>query len=317
MVLPFVFEKSWSEDVDFLCKISFLNITLAIIFYTNTYLLIPKFLLTQRFWYFFITVVVMLILIDNLNAWVSFMIENAFHKHHHPRRYFFPIISYIMVLGVSAGIRITSEWLKNEKQKKEIENEKLATEVAFLKSQVHPHFLFNTLNNIYSLAYKKSDDAPAAILKLSQLMRYMLYESTAEKVFLTKEIEYLMNYIDLQKLRLAANIKIEVETKGDVENKIIAPMLLIPFVENAFKHGVSNVENSLISIRIEIVENSLHFEVRNPISRHKKTGKDDINGIGLSNVQRRLDLLYPENYKLEITDSDCEYKIYLQLNFES
>jgi len=196
-----------------------------------------------------------------------------------------------------------------------LETEKLASELAFLKSQINPHFLFNTLNNVYSLAFKKSDDTPDAIIKLSKLMRYMLYESNENQVFLSKEIEYLHNYIDLQKLRLPNTIKIIFNVEGDIEGRLIEPMLLIPFVENAFKHGISYVDNSKISISIKLSAYELLFVIENKINNAKIT-EESGSGIGLSNVKRRLTLLYPNKHTITINDNNDEFKVTLKINLE-
>ena len=186
-------------------------------------------------------------------------------EHHHPfnfwRTAFFPFYPAVMAFALSSSVRITMEWFKNERQKKEMEAEKLSSELAFLKSQVNPHFLFNILNNICSLARKKSDETENAIIKLSQIMRYMLQDSKDEKVSLDKEVEYLQSYIELQRLRLPEAVKIDFSTEGRTGLCSIEPLLLIPFVENAFKHGVSYQDSSEIKIRLVCRGQSISFFV--------------------------------------------------------
>lgn len=206
----------------------------------------------------------------------------------------------VLALTISSGLKIIHEWRKNEQQKKEMENEKLSSELIFLKSQVNPHFLFNTLNNIYSLANSKSDDAPIAIAKLSQLMRYMLYESNVNLVHLTREIDYLKSYIDLQKLRFREDMRITFSIEGEVEDKMIEPMLLIPFVENAFKHGQGLNNNPCIYIHLRCQQQNLYFTVTNSFEKNVSEHIEKNSGIGLQNIIRRLNLLYPDSHELAI-----------------
>lgn len=194
--------------------------------------------------------------------------------------------------------------------RQQVTQEKQAAELAFLKSQINPHFLFNTLNNIYSLVYKKADSAPDAVLKLSEMMRYMLYESNEGKVDLAKEIKYLQNFTALQKLRYYGPQFVHFDILGEVDGLHIAPLLLIAFVENAFKHGdVSNAQFPL-SIVMMIHQQNLHLEVKN---RKSRQNKDEEGGIGLQNVKRRLDLLYKDRYSLDIEDSPDHYRCELNL----
>jgi len=225
------------------------------------------------------------------------------------------IYTSLFVLALSTSIRVTQEWYRNEKQKREMQSEKLVSELSFLRSQVNPHFLFNTLNNIYALSNRKSDKAPAAIQKLSELMRYMLYESKDEKVRLSKEIEYLKNYIDLQKLRLTEDVRIVFETEGDIQDKMIEPLLLIPFVENAFKHGISYTQDMVISIRLKVTEDELELIVENPVDE-SLMNKDVPSGIGLENIRKRLNLLYPDKSNLKIIHSHNRHRIELTINLK-
>jgi LytS/YehU family sensor histidine kinase len=219
----------------------------------------------------------------------------------------------VLALAISSSLKVTSEWFKNENQKKEMENEKLSSELLFLKSQVNPHFFFNTLNNIYSLANSKSDNAPVAIAKLSQLMRYMLYESNVSLVPLSRELEYLHSYIDLQRLRFRNNIRIDFSIEGAVDDKMIEPMLFIPFVENAFKHGPSLQQNPSIAILLRTFDHQLYFSVENTFEKNGNEYKDKNSGIGLQNIKRRLDLLYPNSHELIVHESKPVFKVELTL----
>ena len=202
-------------------------------------------------------------------------------------------------------IKFAIDWFDSQKLKAELVNQTQASELALLRSQVNPHFLFNTLNNIYSLVCKKSPDAPEAIMKLSAIMRYMLYDANTDRVLLEKEIEYLESFIELQKLRQRQQGFVEISVKGDVIGKTIAPMLLIPFVENAFKHGSKTGPFPGIKINIVIEQHQFLFEVTNYLKKNMLAPKDARGGIGLQNIRRRLELIYPGRYSLDImTDKE-------------
>jgi LytS/YehU family sensor histidine kinase len=191
--------------------------------------------------------------------------------------------------------------------------ERQSGELALLRSQINPHFLFNTLNNIYSLVYKKSEDAPEAVMKMSSIMRYMLYDATTDKVLLEKEIEYLKSFIELEKLRLRHKDFVDLNISGNVEGHTIAPMLLIPFVENAFKHGSRNVSTSGIKINLSVEPDQIRFVVRNYLRKNTIINEDQVGGIGLSNIRRRLNLLYPGKHQLEISSREDLFNVQLIL----
>jgi two-component system LytT family sensor kinase len=226
------------------------------------------------------------------------------------------ILTSVIVNGffvfLSTVYKFTVDWFFNEKEKRDLENQRLIAELAFLKSQINPHFLFNSLNNIYSLAYQKAESTPYAILKLSEILRYMLYESNDTLVSLQKEIEYLESFIDLQKIRFKTKTQITLSIKGNITNQQIMPLLLISFVENAFKHGIATDEKHPIRIQISINENKMLFTIENKKNNYNK---DETGGIGMVNVIRRLDLTYPNQYKLEVKNSATYYlcELYLDL----
>jgi two-component system, LytTR family, sensor kinase len=211
----------------------------------------------------------------------------------------------------SVLVRLAIDWYEAQKLKAELMNRNQASELALLRAQVNPHFLFNTLNNIYSLVYKKSDDAPEAVMKLSSIMRYMLYDATTDKVLLDKEIEYLNSFIELQKLRLRQQDFVEIAIHGDPNGRTIAPMLLIPFVENAFKHSHKNAPNPGIRINLYIEPDQIRFVVANHIRKSSDPATDPSGGIGMHNIQRRLDLLYPGKHSLVITEDQDIFTVKL------
>ena len=293
-------------------------VLMAAYFYYNYLVLIPRFLLRKRLLLYGLLLIAGLVVICFLN--VFFVLATAgIIEHHHPFSFWhtftFPLYPAVLAFALSSTVRTTSEWYKNERQKKEMEAEKLTSELAFLKSQVNPHFLFNTLNNICSLARKKSDDTENAIIKLSQIMRYMLQDSQVEKVNLEMEVEYLNGYIELQRIRLPESVRVNFLVEGNPEKISIEPLLLIPFVENAFKHGVTFQGDTDINISLRISENRLVFYVSNKIARQGEMPGKNGSGIGLKNVVRRLELLYPDRHKLSVTDDGNLYQVELMINF--
>ena len=198
---------------------------------------------------------------------------------------------------------------------KEKETENLKTELSFLRSQVSPHFMFNVLNNMVALARKKSDELEPSLIKLSSLLRYMLYETDESKVLVEKEVGYLQSYIDLQQQRFGNKVIINTNF-GKIENGYtIEPMLLIPFVENAFKHGTGLIPDAQINIDLTVQNHQLNFSVQNRyVNGETFEVKDKTSGIGLNNVKRRLNLLYSNNHTLKIDKTDGWFTILLQLN---
>lgn len=221
-----------------------------------------------------------------------------------------------MIAGATTIFKILLEWIKYQREKKKLEKEKMQSELKFLRSQINPHFLFNTLNNVYSLALVKSDKTPEIILKLSEILRYMLYECNIPKVKLNNEIKYIENYLALEKLRQREDVKIDLVIEGNTDNIEIAPLLFTPFLENAFKHGINKViSNASVNIFLKVNENEVYFMVEN--SKPEFTTEDfkkKQGGIGLANVKKRLKILYPKNYKLDIENTKKTYKIELFLN---
>jgi len=224
------------------------------------------------------------------------------------------ITTNFFITAFVAMLRFAVEWLEFEARKNEVENEKLTAELNFLKAQINPHFLFNTLNNLYYLAYSKSENTTEVIAKLSQMMRYMIYDSNHPKVLLGKEIEYMRNYISLERLRLNDQIPIKFEVKGNTENVWITPLIFITFLENAFKHGVSNSNpKAWVNIAIDLRDHECIYTVENSRGIEQKNGSEK-SGIGLQNVKRRLELSYPGKHKLVTEDTREKYLVKLNLS---
>jgi two-component system, LytTR family, sensor kinase len=225
----------------------------------------------------------------------------------------FNLVIFLLVFVLSTGIKVINQWLRSEQQAKEIANEKLKAELSFLKAQINPHFLFNTLNNIYALASAQSDQTAPAVMKLSSIMRYVLTEARNDVVPLEKEIQFTTHYIELQKMRLTDKTKIEFVINGDPLGREIAPLLLLPFVENAFKYGVSTRECSPIHILLDIKEESLYFSISNHKHFNTALKMADNTGIGINNTRRRLELLYPGKYDLIINDKSNDFTVHLNI----
>jgi len=223
---------------------------------------------------------------------------------------------FAFVWAASLTYYFFKEWYQNEMLRKQMEADQLATELNFLKSQINPHFLFNTLNNLFSMAQEKQNDELAnGISKLSGMMRYMIYESNVSKVPLEKEIEYLKSVIGLNKLRYTDNeANVHFRYPENCKGFLVAPMLFIPFVENAFKYGVLINESSGIKINIEISELEILFTCENMDYSFVTKMKDSIKGIGLENVKRRLELLYPNRHSIEIENGNKKYSVVLKLS---
>lgn len=223
-----------------------------------------------------------------------------------------------LIAGFSTVFKIITDWVRNIQEKQELETRTMQTELRFLKSQINPHFLFNTLNSLYALTLKKSEKAPEIVIKLSEMMRYMLYECNERRVLLSNEIHYIRNYLDLEQLRQGQNIDIKFEVEGQVSDQKIAPLMFIPFIENSFKHGLSNqIQHGFVHIKMKVEHQKVDFYIENskpdalPHQDHRRSG-----GIGLVNVRRRLDIMYPDNYELKIHDNPKSYAVNLKLELD-
>jgi two-component system, LytTR family, sensor kinase len=282
---------------------------LIAVFYTNFWLLIPRVL--NRFGVKFYVLSVFTLWFTFTG--VSVLLKNIFFEQGLiPYEAF--IFPFVLIVAMSLSIHLLMEKSKLEQQQKERENETLKSELSFLRSQISPHFLFNVMNNVVALSRVQPEKVEPTLIQLSQLMRYMLYSSDEKKVSIAKEVDYLESYIALQKLRFGDSVDVIFDKKGVyTEGSLIEPMLLIPFVENAFKHGVGFVEQPKISINLSISDNALIFSILNPFDPMNTDVKDNDSGIGLKNVSRRLDLLYGDNHSLKITQNEGIFHVNLTI----
>lgn len=290
-----------------------LNGVLAPLFYLNVYWTFPQLISRRRYGRFML---VQCGILFGLYVWGTFINKLFFDSIGPQRPAVYSIFCYLMITTIAFGIYAVRISLETDRRQKEKENANLTAELQFLRWQISPHFLFNVLNNMVALARIKSDHLEPMLHRLSSLMRYMVYESDDRKIDLGKECEYLHSYIELQKIRFGDEVIVDVNcTPGDRQGVEIEPMLLIPFVENAFKHGTGLVEEPVISVYLTVQEKVLSFEVRNkfiPVSG----SQDWSHGIGLANVQRRLNLLYENRYDLQIQRTGQWFTASLTLNLD-
>jgi len=282
-------------------------------FYLNAGLLIPKFIYKRKYKEYALAIVVSFLLLLFFGWLLIFgtMDQRGFNLSGH---ILFNFFFFLFFFAGSTAYKLTMDRARADRIAREKQTENLKTELSLLRSQASPHFMFNVLNNMVALARKKSDLLEPSLLKFSSLMRYMLYEADEEKVLLEKEIEYLHSYIDLQQQRFGKNVQVNVDLEAVDGNYEIEPMLLIPFVENAFKHGTGMIEDAMISVQLKAEKGRINFTVQNKFAPASIEIKDKTSGIGLTNVKRRLNLLYGNKHKLAISQKDSWFNASLQLN---
>jgi LytS/YehU family sensor histidine kinase len=226
------------------------------------------------------------------------------------------ILNLSAVLAIAIAIKLLKRWWLKQREAEQAARAKISAELQLLKAQIHPHFLFNSLNNIYSFALEASPKAPEMIKKLSGLLHYMLYECKQDKVSLTKELMMINDYISLEKIRYGERLKIDIQLPKDNDHQMIAPLLLIPFVENSFKHGTSKMlSNPYVRLNITVQGDMLYFKLTNsrPVAIEEIT-VDGNRGLGLKNVRKRLELLYPKKYELQIMDDSSAYSVWMKID---
>jgi len=230
--------------------------------------------------------------------------------------YFIALFSIVPIfIFLSWVARVTENLVLNTIRKEQLEKQAVESELYYLKSQINPHFLFNTLNNIYALVYKQAPAAPEAVLHLASLMRYMIYESNASTVPLTKEIAYLQDYMSLQQLRYKENPVVDLKIEGETEACHIAPLLFIHLLENAYKHSPARINPGDVKVRVEVKDDTLSFSVQNPVDKHPTHHNlDEPGGIGLPNVRKRLTLLYPDQHTLKVTNMVGTFCVVLKIH---
>ncbi|GAA4316416.1 hypothetical protein GCM10023149_13360 [Mucilaginibacter gynuensis] len=297
-----------------------------IFFYATAYWLAPKYLLKNKYAWFILLTLALNLLLAVASRFIDILITYPYIIKYAPKGDFWPdtrpleiqltdINGYIsafkginFIVWVAFGIKLFKMWYERKQAA-------VKAELSALKGQLHPHFLFNTLNNLYSLTLQNSDKSPGAVLGLSEMLRYMLYECGDEYVPLSKEILMLKNYTDLEKLRYEDRLDLTFNISGDLQNKLIAPLLLLPIIENAFKHGTSeNIGQAWININIEVSGNVLKLKTSNSKADVVQADADKHFGnIGLQNVTKRLDYLYPGKHQLKILNDDEAFLVVMEV----
>ncbi len=320
--------NSESPEVSVILSTGLLPVAVLSTYFFN-YILLPKYLWQKRYARFFLFSFYTLL----TSTWISFLI--VFYTLFHilnQKRYIDPSVLHpqwqVITLNFVVFFAIAVKQVKRvffiQQEKNELEKIKLITELQLreaelklLKAQVQPHFLFNTLNNLYGLTLEKSDDAPELVLRLSEILDYILYRCDANRVALSEEIKNLKNYIEIEKIRYSENMKLKLQFPGEIRSLKIAPLILLPFVENAFKHGVSNFAGkAFVELKMVIVDKNLIFNIKNSKNARLKREGRTSKGIGLKNVKKRLELLYPEKYILNIENGEETFSVNLTIELE-
>lgn len=313
-------------DYEYSIKTNLLGFPIHMILcYLNIFVLMPRLVFKRKYLSYLFFLVISLILMVFIKFNLTYFLISTDVYPEGPKiinqiTYNYSIemiIGELYVITFVTAIKVTMDWLQDQKRVTALQKTQLETELLFLRTQVSPHFFFNTLNNIYSLAIEKSDKTPKLILRLSELMRYLLYETKSKRQSLEKEIICIQNYLDLEQIRYGNSLKIDTKITGDITDKKIAPILLLSFIENAFKHGANkNIGDVKIDIDFKIVENFLYFTVSNPVSETliKNAGIEKSSGIGLTNVKKRLELGYKnEDYSLSIENQNKMFIVNLKI----
>lgn len=290
------------------------NVIRLLLFYANAHLLIPHLIYKRKYGQYVLSLVAALGIMLVCDRFFFLLLIPEYKDHYKVWNFFaFHLPVFFFIIIASAAFRMIRDRIEENQRTREKETENLKTELAFLRSQVSPHFMFNVLNNMVALARKKSDTLEPSLIRLSSLLRYMLYETHGDKVLLEKEVEYLQSYIELQKQRFGKKVQINACFPAIAPGYTIEPMLLIPFVENAFKHGTGLIPNAQIDISLSVQGGQLNFSVSNRYNDIGNDVKDKTAGIGLNNVKRRLNLSYGGNHTLLIDKVDGTFTVSLQL----
>ena len=290
-----------------------------VITYFTIYYLIPKFILKKKYLQFFLLFVLSLALFYLTRTGLNYILvtENIWPEAQGNQEPFTIIhivelvIGTIYVIALVSAIKLTYDWMNEKKRNDDLQRIQLETELNFLKSQIQPHFFFNTLNNLYALVIKQSPNAANVVMKLSEIMQYVLYEVKEPKISLMKSINYLYSYLELEKLRYGDRVKSEICIDGNIDDVEIPPLLFLPFLENCFKHGTNHQEDIKVLIDFVVKDNFLFFTVRNNFVKNDE--KNPKHGIGIENVKRRLQLLYGSGYSLKTKSKGNEYIVNLKL----
>ncbi len=311
------FEENYAQT--FMQEFIYLPVKIMFTYFTLYYLL-PRFLLPGNYLSFFVWLTVASFVAGIAQRYVAFNFDYPlyFPMGLKDEFFYFPkivkmFVAIYPVTFFAVAIKLLKYWYVNQQEQQVLSQEKLQAELKFLKTQIHPHFLFNTLNNLYALTLKKSERAPETVLKLSELINYMLYECTSDEVPLAKEIKFIRNYIDIEKMRYGDKLDVDLRVYGESSDRKIAPLILLPFVENCFKHGASEaLQQSWVKLTVDIQPSLTMLKVEN--NKNPENGTSKKEGIGIQNVKRRLDLLYPGSHELKIINGEETFLVILTIN---
>lgn len=314
------YERGFNEDISNVLIIESIRIsTMIFIVYTNLRILFPSFFKKNKYSYFFLLNFFQILMGALISIFITDMFFNKVYQANIYLRTFWNMIPPTMIITITSLLHITKEWINLREDLikiKMINNKKLYAELDSLKSQLNPHFFFNTLNNLYSLSLVKSDETPNVILKLSDLMSYIIYDTRVEFISIKKEIEFMKNFIDLEKLRLNEHLSINVKILCNNDNRKIAPLLFLPFIENAFKYTSRDPKTSFVNITI-LIENDepIRMSIINTIDNNIIEQIDNKHsGLGIKNVIKRLNLIYPNSHKLDISKRKDLYIVNLEIS---
>lgn len=306
--------------------IFFRTLPFIVLFLISNFILLPKLLLKDRLWLFLLFSIISILTVLSFDAFLKEQFPELFGRSFrgryrrmppsgfHPRQindFMGSFTIAILVVGFNTAVKVTLVWFESQRIAKEKEKEKISTELAFLKHQVSPHFFMNTLNNIHALIDVDTAKAQESVIKLAKLMRYLLYDTDRATAPLLKELEFIESFIDLMKIRYTESVSITFTTEIKNTTKEIPPLIFISFIENAFKHGISLKSDSYITISIKDEDEKLLLIVEN--SNHSKKENLEQSGIGLKNVEKRLKLLFNDDYSLKISNLDAVYRVELKL----
>lgn len=310
LALPFlIFDENDARHREIFLRLLPASLSNVLLFFVLAEWLGPYFLQRRQLRNFLFMVLGLSLLFIVLQGWSKVWLLND-EAHGLPFHMMRSLVHVFFSASLATGYALARYTFSEDKARQE----RLSSELSFLRSQISPHFIFNILNSIVYLIRSKSEQAEPVTLRLSALMRYMLYESGDAQIPLEKEVEYLQNYVELQKIRFEEDVEVKFAMEGRAEAQCIEPMLIIPFVENAFKHGVGMIKKPVIDIFLKIEPRLLEFRVRNKVSEHPAEEKDKSSGIGLQNVTRRLELLYPGRHRLEVGMTDGWFQTFLQIS---
>jgi two-component system LytT family sensor kinase len=291
----------------------FTNFLWIATFYLNAYVLTPRLFVRKKYAAYVALLALLFAAIMSVDAFLFIVVFGIPHFSL-LRGSVFHLSTFLLAIAISTAFRLVKDRMAADRAAQQKQEENLKTELSFLRSQINPHFIFNILNNLVALEQMRSPELGPTILKLSSLMQYMLYETDEEKVPLNNEVEYLQSYIDLQRQRFGTKVPVTVSLEDEPCVYEIEPMLLIPFVENAFKHGVGMIDHPAIDIGLRVEGGILHFSVRNRYNPASAEVKDKSSGIGLGNVSRRLKLLYGDQQVLHISREEGWFIVTLEIN---